>query len=195
RWLICIRSNGWARPRMWHRLRFFSLRTNPHGSPELFWTLLVERSWSERLEKIAQSSARVWIAITRLISGVEPVPPADGALVPRPWQQFQAWKPLRVGPNAVPESRRTTVHDADDAVSDTRGVDSSAITTDDDIERVLPRGFIRLGRLLGPVRRFPLFGKDRAGLHDRNRDPQRLFLVAGPLPINFQLPFPPTPTG
>src|SRR5215831_494642 len=66
---------------MWHRLRFFSLRTIPHGSPELFWTLLAERSWSDRLESIAQSSARVSIAITRPISHVEPVPPADGALV------------------------------------------------------------------------------------------------------------------
>src|SRR5262249_711905 len=134
-------------------------------------------------------------AISEPISDVEPVPPADGALVPGPGQQLQAWKPLRVDPDAVPESRRTTVHDANHAVGDTRGIDSGAIATDDDIERVLPRGFIRLGRLLGPVRRFPLFGEDRAGLHDRNRDPQRLFLVAGPLPINFQLPFPPTPTG
>src|SRR5215471_5394147 len=49
---------------MWHRLRFFSLRTIPHGSPELFWTLLAERSWSDRLKKIAQSCARVSIAIT-----------------------------------------------------------------------------------------------------------------------------------
>src|SRR5262245_40529232 len=99
---------------MWHRLRFFSLRTIPHGSPELFWTLLAERSWSDRLEK-AQSCARVSIAITRPISHVEPVPPAYGALVPRPWQQLQPWKPLRVGPDAVPESRRRTVHDADHA--------------------------------------------------------------------------------
>src|SRR5215471_6525622 len=56
---------------MWHRLRFFSLRTIPHGSPELFWTLLVERSWCDRLEKIAQLSVRVSIAITRPISHVE----------------------------------------------------------------------------------------------------------------------------
>src|SRR5262249_2744891 len=93
-------------------------------------------------------------AISEPISDVEPVPPADGALVPGPWQQLQAWKPLRVGPDAVPESRRTTVH-ADHAVGDTRGIDSGAITTDDDIERVLPRRFIRLGGLLGPVRRVP----------------------------------------
>src|SRR5262249_20728211 len=106
-------------------------------------------------------------AISGPISDVEPVPPADGALVPGPWQQLQAWKPLRVGPDAVPESRRTTVHDADHAVGDTRGIDSGAITTDDDIERVLPRCFIRLGGLLGPVRRFALFGEDRAGLDDR----------------------------
>src|SRR5262249_43940571 len=139
-------------------------------SSELFWTLLAERSWSDLLEKMAQSSARVSIAITRPISHVEPIPPADGALVPGPWQQLQAWKPLCIGPDTVSESRRTTVHDADDAVSDTRGVDSSAITTDDDIERVPPRRFIRLGGLLGPVRRFPLFGEDRAGLDDRNRN-------------------------
>src|SRR5215510_3459000 len=49
---------------MWHGLRFFSLRTILHGSPELFWTLLVERSWCDRLEKIAQSSVRVSISIT-----------------------------------------------------------------------------------------------------------------------------------
>src|SRR5262249_55563752 len=189
RWLICIRSNGWAHPRMWHRLRFFSLRTIPHGSPELFWTLLAERSWSDRLESIAQSSARVSIAITRPISHVEPVPPADGALVPGPWQQLQAWKPLRVGPDAIPESRRTTVHDPDDAVGDTRGVNSGAITTDDDIERVLPRRFVRLGGLLGPVRRFPLFGEDCAGLDDRNRNPERLDLVAERLRISFECPF------
>src|SRR5262245_52183457 len=140
-------------------------------------------------KEIAQSSARVSIAITRPISDVEPVPPADGALVPGPWQQLQAWKPLRVGPDAVPESRRTTVHDADHAVGDTRGIDSGAITTDDDIERVLPRRFIRLGCLLGPVRRFPLFGEDRAGLYDRNRNPERLDLVAERLGVSFERPF------
>src|SRR5262245_46081764 len=75
-------------------------------------------------------------AISDPISDVEPVPPSDGALVPGPWQQLQAWKPLRVGPDAVPESRRTTVHDANHAVGDTRGIDSGAIATDDDIERV-----------------------------------------------------------
>src|SRR5262245_60647828 len=174
---------------MWHRLRSFLLRTIPHGSPELFWTLLAERSWSDRLEKIAQSSARVRIAITRPISRVEPVPPPDSALVPGPWQQLQAWKPRRVGPDAVPESRRTTVHDADHAIRDTRGVDSGAITTDDDIERVLPRRFIRLGGLLGPVRRFPLFGEDRAGLDDRNGNPKRLDLVAERLGVSFERPF------
>ena len=141
------------------------------------------------LEKIAHSSARVWIAITRPISDVEPVSPADGAFVPGPWQQLQAWKPLRVGPDAVPESRRTTVHDADHGVGDERGVDSGAITSDDDIERVLPRRFIPLGDLLGPVRRFPPFGEDRAGLDDRNRNSERLDLVPERLGVSFERPF------
>src|SRR5215475_4429792 len=128
-------------------------------------------------------------AISEPISDVEPVPTADGALVPGPWQQLQAWKPRRVGPDAVPESRRTTVHDPDDGVGDTRGVDSGAIATDDDIERALPRRFIRLDSLLGPVRLFPLFGEDRAGLDDRNRNPERLDLVAERLRVSFERPF------